>query len=455
VPKYDFVIGGAPGWSCGLTPYPEDTGLALLPETSEDIAAFPGLATPPDGSYNYDPGLLVVGDCWTPSPLCGCDSRVPWILFDDTWTGLKDFLQDTVYRPELAPWANINIPQSLEFGGIWVMSMQGFGPPTISRPITELVGSGAYAGPARDTSAAMTFNALLIACTNAGLQYGLDWLTCQLRATNTADGVLQFFAAHPGHSAADPSTLLRERRNVVLTQAPTVSQQWNAGGVDNQQETVALVTWVLTALNPYSWYPQIDVPVDWDVIDYEPITWIQAPMCSLSSDCLTSTDLVSETCPPETVTLTTDRNPPVCGGAMPVTGIQRYTFDLPMLAPPAVCPGTAVTMMITNNSTSALTLLGYWKLATDPEQCSERDLWPVQISGLPGLASIILDGVSGQFYATFANQSVNAVGIVGTPNGAPWIAPFIDRSLQWQLVVIVAPGSDFSVALQIHDQDLA
>jgi hypothetical protein len=457
-PKYDFVLGNTANFTCTLTIDPSDSGLAELPVTSFELSDFTGLAFPPDGSYRYDPGLIEIGTCWEPAPFCGCNQMLPWVTFDDTWSGLQDFLQDTIYRVELAPWYNINIPQSGEFAGFWVMNMQGFGPTAIQRDITQSVGSGGTAGPARDNARQVSFSVLLIACTNAGLQYGMQWLTCALRATNTSTtDVLEFLTAHPGHSAAesDASTLVRQLHNVVLTSGPTVSQQFNASGVVNQQETMALVNFSLTALNPYSWFPPVTVDVSWDSITTEAISWIPAPKCVLSSDCQPVNQLVSTTCAPEAVVVTTDFDPPVCGGGMPVSGFDRYIYAVPTLSTPVWCPGTAVTMTITNNSGEPLTLQAYWMLLPANEACSNKDQFQVQISGLPAYATITLDGVSNTYCAAVGVHSLTPVGIVGTPLGSPWIAPFINRTLEWQLEVLAAPSADFSVVLNFYDQDVA
>jgi hypothetical protein len=455
-PKYDYALGNTANFTCALTIDPGYSGLAELPVTSAELADFPGLATPPDGSYRYDPGLVEIGACWEPAPFGGCNKMLPWVTFDDTWWGLKDFLQDTVYRPELAPWYNVNIPQSGEFAGFWVMSMQGFGPTSVQRNVTENVGSGGSVGPARDSARQVSFSVLAIASTNAGLQYGIGWLTCALRETNYGtDAVLEFLTAHPGHSAADPSLLVRELHNVVLTQTPTVSNQYNASGVWHQQETLAVVSFALTALNPYSWFPADTVTVEWDTITSEAVTWIPASQCGLPSDCQPANQLVSAVCAPEALTVTTDFNPPVCGGGMPVTGFERYVFAVPTMTTPVWCPGTAVTMTVTNNSAEPLTVQGYWILAPVNETCSNRDRFQVQISGLPGYASVTLDGVTGTYCGALGAAALTPVGIIGTPGGSPWLPPFIDRTQPWQLEMLAPPGADFSVVLNLYDQDVA
>lgn len=452
-PTIDYVINGSPS-ACDLSPYPGDTGLAQLPDTSTELVSWPGLATAPDGSYRYDPGLALVDGCWPVSPVCGC-AAAPWVTFDDTWPELMAFLNaETFYRPEMAPWYNVNIPQSGEFAGFWPMTIQGLDPPSVQRQITELVGAGAVAGPARDGSKQITFSVLLIACTNAGLRYGLEWLTCQLRATNDADGVLEFFTAHPGYSSADPATLVRQLQQVVMTSSPTVTQQFNASGVTNQQETVALVSFVLTALSPYSWFPPTDLgTITWDTVQTQSIIWTTADQCSLSADCLAVPELVSATCPPEQISVTTNQDPPICGGGLPVCSVDRYTFAMPTSSSQLQCPGTVVTLTIANNSPDPLTTEGYWMAASTPEECSQLNMYPFQISGLPGSASITLDGISGTYWATYAGQRVTPVGIVSTPSGAPWLPAFLDLTQRWNFEVLAPVDADFTVTMTLYDRE--
>lgn len=450
-PTDDLILGGGAG-PCGFTVSPDDPGLALVPASSVALASDPGLATPPDGSRLYDPGLALVGDCWTPSPLCGCASLK--VFYDDSWTGLQTYLADSIYRPELAPWYDSRLPESGEFGGVWVMDVKGFGPLTVSRSVTEMIGSGATSGPNRDTSRKLTFDTLIVACTNAGAEFGLQWLACQLRQTiNSDDSVLTYFNAHPQDTAATPDSLVRQLHGVIYTGALNVTQQQQGGSGRNRQSYLYRASFELTALNPYAYLPPIDVPVAWTAVTVEPITWSHAAECDIPADCDPLPVLFSATCPPEVVTVGTNTPPPVCGGCLPVCEIDRFVFDVPSYDYPLRCTETAATVTIINNDPiNPLTLQAYWKLADDPDDCGD-DQFPVQIAGLPGGASIILDAISGRYSATLRKKTYQPMGIVGTPSGAPWVAPVIDRSQAWQFVVIAPDGAVFDVDMTLADKE--
>lgn len=446
-PTNDLALGGL-GDSCDLVPYPTDAGLAYLPDTSTEIGST-GLATPPDGSRRYDPGLLVVGDCWDTSRLCGCvtvDSG-----WDDTWPGLLDFLQDTIYRPELAPWYSTQIPESAEFGGVYVLDAKGFGPPVTDRPITELVGTGAVSAPHRFASRKMSFDAVLVACTNAGLEFGIQWLQCQLEKTIGADGTLRYFVAHPT-TDADPESLLRELHGVVMTQSVTQQQGFNARGSKHQQATVARVSWELTAKNPYAYLPPINLPITWDSIAVENINWVHAPKCVVPAECDPMPVLFSETCTPEQVNLSSYRNPPVCGGCLPVCQLERYIYTIPNWLTPPRCRETAATVTVKNEGPDQLTLQMYWKRCDVMESCNS-DRWPAQISGLPGFASITLDAVTRRYTAKYAGHPMTPMGIVGTPSGVPWAPPVLDRSHCWEFEILAPAGAEFIAELNLYDRE--
>lgn len=451
IPTDDSFFGLSGGGDCSTTPNPDDPGLGLLPSSVINLGN--GLGTPPNGTRLYDPGLGEVGSCWPPNQFCGCRDQVQ---YDDSWPGLQGFLGDSIYRVELAPWYNTRLPESAEFAGVWVMDAKGFGPLAIDRQITENIGAGASAGPNRDTSRKLTFDALLLACTNAGLEYGLQWLACELRATkDVTDSVLTYFTAHPFDTAANADTLMRQLHGVVMTQAPTVTAQQQAGNKPYRQADMYRVSFELTVLNPYVFLPIIDLgQVSWDTVAVEPITWAHAPMCEQPPNCDTMPVLFSATCPPEVVNVGQNTPPPVCGGCLPVCGIDRYTYSIPSLEEyPARCSTTAMTVTITNNDpVESLTVQGYWKLCDDAEACGD-DQFPVQINGLPASASITLDGVSGGYWATYARVTHIPVGIVSTPNGAPWVAPVIDRTKCWQFVIIAPEAVNFSVDVQLADRE--
>lgn len=443
-PRSDLeVFGGA---DCSLTF--TSPGLANIPAGTAPTR--PGLYTPPRGSKKFGPGIMEVGDCWTPTPPCSCTASIG---YDDTWPGLQSWLGEQIYRPELAPWHNVEIPESGEFHGVWVTTVTGLDSTQIDRPITQAAGSGGVAGVHRDTTRTLTFEATLVGCTSAGVQYGLNWLTCQLREATAVDGAtLTYLGAHPGHSAADPDSLVRELHRVVLTAAPTVEDSggWGGGGRRNQQATVYQVGWEMEALSPYSYLPAIPVTVDWDEITDQPINWVHGPRCERPVWCDTMPVLFSTECVPEEIERI-DTPPPVCGGCLPVGGILKHRLRVPTMDAPFRCRDTAVSLTITNPGPDPLSLQAFWRPCAEDIRC-ETTRYPLQVSGLPPESTLVLDGVSGRFWCVYDGLRRQLVGVVGTPGGGPWMPAVIDRQDCWDFIVHTAPGAEFSMTMTLHDR---
>lgn len=445
---------GAQQVSQGLNIVTDDCGLTEVSDLlyaipSESIEVSQGLFTPPYGSRRATPGLMLVDRrCAEASKLCGCRLNVE---VDDSWVGLQYFLGHTAYHPELAPWYNTVFPESAEFGGVWVTKVDGLDTTPVSRKITENAGSGAVPGLHRDTSRTITFEAVLVACTSAGLQYGLGWLACQLRAATADEGsTLEFLGAHPGNSEVDPVKLWRESRNVVLTQAPEITEA-TGGGRPNSQATIYRVTWEMTACSPYVWLPALEVPVQWDSVTSQPVNWVHGADCDKPESCSTMPVLFSADCAPEMLP-EVSTPPPVCGGCLPVGALESYTFHLPAMTAPLRCRTSAVSLTITNTGDEPLSLQGFFAPATADPKC--EDTWyPVQINGLLPGATLNLDGVSGRFSAQYGGLKRRPIGIVGTPTGAPWRPATLDRFQAWDFIVQAAAGAQFDTVIALHDRE--
>ena len=436
---------------CSIAPIAPGSLLYEAAPSSAPIAPGSLLYTPPDGTRLYGPGLGLVGDCWNTANLCfGCRESVG---YDDSWPGLPAMLQDTIYRPELAPWYTTRSPESAEFAGIWVLDVKGLDVTPAERTITELAGSGAAAGPARDASRRVSFDALLLACTNAGLTYGLQWLTCQLRDTlDRSDSILRYLAAHPSGSAADPATLVREVHGVTMASAPSVSNAVNTARGEHSQATMYRVTWEMVVLHPYAYLPSIPLAVEWDTVVSEPIQWTHAADCVQPSKCDPMPVLFGTDCVPEKIEMVTSP-PPSCGGCLPVCAVQTHVYEVPVFDYPMRCRETAVSLSITNHADSGgLTLQGYFRLCGTPEECDDNR-WPVQITGLPPSAELVLDGISGRYWVNYSGRRRRPVGILGTPSGAPWRPPIIDRSQCWEFVVQTDGYAQFDVSMSLTDRE--
>lgn len=449
VPTRDIGLF-SPGTDCELTPIAPGRLLGNVPASSVPIAPGRLLGTPPDGSRLYGPGLAVVGDCWTPAVLCfACRERIG---YDDSWPGLADQLGDTIYRPELAPWYSVRVPESAEFSGVWVLDVKGLDAAPIQVDIQEMAGSGAAPGVVRDASRKITFEAMLLACSNAGLTYGLQWLNCQLREANErSDSVLRYLSAHPEHSAADPISLVREVHGVMLTQEVQVTDAVNASRAQNSQATMYRVSWELTVTLPYSYSPPIPVAVEWDEVTTEPIKWVHAAACKEPESCQDMPVLYAANCAPEIIKVVTSP-PPSCGGCLPVCSVVTHVFEVPVFDYPLRCHETAATLVIRNNGERDLTLQGSWRLCSALPGC-DSGRFPFQVNELPPTAELHLDAITGRYWVYYAGRKRRPVGIVGTPTGAPWRPPIIDRAKCWELVVVTDGDAQFDVSMSLADRE--
>lgn len=449
IPTSDLGLMVA-GDDCSMTAIGAGRLLATVPESSVPIGAGRLLATPMDGARLYGPGLALVGDCWTPDNLCfGCRSAIE---YDDSWPGLTDMLGDGVYRPELAPWYTSRVPESAEFGGVWVMDVKGLDVTATSREVTETAGDGGAAGPTRTPVRRVQFDALLIACTNAGLTYGLQWLAEQLHTTDhRTDATLRYLAAHPSHSAADPETLMREVHGVVLTSGPDITNAVNAGRGEHHQATMCRVSFELAVTRPHAYSPPRPVPVVWDEIATEPIKWVHAADCRPAAVCEDMPALFSETCEVEHIEVV-NTPPPTCGGCMPVCAVKTRVFEVPTMDWPVRGPESVATVMVTNTGTRPLTIQGYWRRCNSLESCDDRR-WSFQITGLPAQAEVILDGITVRYWVNHQAKRRRPFGIVSTFTGAPWQPAIIDRALCWELVVVSDADASFDTGLVLTDRE--
>lgn len=492
VVQYDMVLDEAPPGSglyltgeCQL--HPSNTeGFFEIPGTSEEIFflddpdAVP-FYTPPDGSARFSRGLIQVNDgCWITPRTCGtCRLEVN---YDDSWPELRQFLVDDTYRTELAPWYSLRVPESADFAGIWLMDVKGLNSTPVQRTITEMIGSGGVAGPHRDMSRTITFDALLVACNTAGLEYGLDWLTCRLRETTSGSrSRLTYLNSHPSYSKVDVENLLREAHGVVLTKAPEVTAALSDGSRPHQQATMYRVTWEMVATTPYVYMPAFTYVAQWDELLVQPIEWVHAADCRQPQSCDTMPVVFSTDCVPETIEVV-NSPPPSCGGCMPLCELHTHVYHLPTLDYPVRCRETAVSMGIMNTGSSPLTFQAYWQACNTDIRCEDH-LFPLQVSGLPSTAMLIMDAIEGRYWVesrgitdgASVNGQIKAagvfevitsdiippkkyrpVGIVGTPTGAPWRPTVLDREGCWQLVVVTPSTTnfnDFLVVVSMSDRE--
>lgn len=377
---------------------------------------------------------------------CACDIKVP---YDDTWPGLEGALNNGPYVITSAPWFDASKPESREFAGVWLMEVSGFDTVPVQRDVSEAICAGGVASWARDTSRSVTFSALIVACSNAGARYGLNWLSCLLRQSNTRGGVdLAFYRSHPSGSNVSPVSQLRTAYGAVLTSAPTVSEVAGKGGSHrHRQASIFRVDWEMVCTNPYLYGGVQTQVVGWDTTIEESITWAHAPDCEDTQSCDLPTIYNAE-CAPPIIELEAAQIP-VCGGCLPLCSIERRTWEL--VGPSSLCEETTVTVRVDNTGESPLTVNFYWRPCGSDEQCDRVS--PMTVSGLPAGMAVVADSITGRPYIDNDGERQRQVGIITTPSGAPWRPTMLDTMMCWELVAESAPGASYTVIVELRDRD--
>jgi hypothetical protein len=438
------------GSSAPMVETPPGSGLFAPFGTVEDPPGS-GLYTVPAGWVEGPVGLWTYVDAVS-NAFCECTLSVP---YDDSWSGLQQMISPGVpFQITNAPWYNSAVPVSAEFGGIWVMDVQGLDSTPIQREMSEMICAGGVAAPHRVTSKTVTFSALIVACTNAGAKFGLSWLTKMLQpATGQTGGELVYLAAHPDDTSETVTELTRLTYGMVLTKSPTITEvTGKGGGAQHRQSSVWRVEFELSAMNPFAWGQADPRPVVWDSVVEEAIEWVHEPDCTDPAACDNADMpvLFNADCRPATIDIV-PAAAPVCGGCLPVCGIDRYTFTIdPSLN--STFYETAMTIAVTNQGTDPVTVNMFLRPCGSTDVCEHR--FPLQIAGLPVGGTAVADSVSGRPYATVGGTRHRQVGIVTTPTGAPWEPVLIDPTDCWELVAEAAQDAVFSVELTFTGREL-
>lgn len=378
--------------------------------------------------------------------LAQCACRADFVSYDDSWPGMPAFLGDGPYLITNAPWYDPAMPQSAEFLGYWVTSTEGFGATPVDRAVNDAICAGGVAGPHRDTHRTVRVEALIIACTNAGAQYGLEWLDCRMRPAKALSGTtLEYLAAHPENSAADPQMLRRTMNRVVLTREVSVTKTSNRRNVENRQGSIFNVDWEFAVMDPYTYGPASVEAVVWDSTVVEGIEWAHQPDCDDPAACDTIPVLTSATCVPATVDVRAIQ-PPVCSGCTPICEVETRVTQIPAAAG-MLCTDQAVTLTVT---AGAEVFSGnFWFRPCGSTDACDRTGF-LSIAGLKPGETVVADSVSGRPYGIIGGQQVRQVGVVSTPSGAPWTATVLDRTQCWELVAQHEPGADYTVSVQVR-----
>lgn len=132
-----------------------------------------------------------------------------------------------------APWLEETAPESAEFLGVFGLEEEGGSVGVVERTPVELAGGGSNIGVERFNHREVTYQVVLVARSEAGLSYGLMWLSSVLRGPAGGQGCWGdqacVFAWCPS-GEAEGDRAQRVLYDVGLLEAPTVSNRFRSGG---------------------------------------------------------------------------------------------------------------------------------------------------------------------------------------------------------------------------------
>lgn len=229
-----------------------------------------------------------------------------------------------------APWFDATEPQSGDFYGLYVLSVDNLGPGRITRDVTARAsGYGSFLGPEVFNSPTVIVTGVLMGKTACAVDFGMRWLGTVLRGPACADGCtgedLTFLNCCPTWTAdpvADIEPHLRTLKGVKLTASPVITDLiGDSCSCHPDSADMVQVQFALTASEPCVFRPPVesvtDVPFDianpsecerWNFIG-------EGDVCPADNDCSAPADCIADPncpAPPAPPVAPTPRNPCIC-----------------------------------------------------------------------------------------------------------------------------------------------
>lgn len=380
------------------------------------------------------------------------------VRHDDSWPHTARLLSHAPYvMPDEAPWHIPGDPDSLEFAGVWPMSVDGLDTSTLSREIVEGLGDGATTGVTRFGSKQITVTALLVASSAAGAEFGLRWLTERLAdISDVGTGTsLRFLSAAPEldpdltgvATRAAMAGRWRTLYQVVTTSPPTVTGRFGFTRGQDTQASAFAVSWTMTALIPHVFQDPVQQIIGLSIagVPVATPTWTIAADGVCESGCTSdgNTMLVDPLAVP---VATVVRELTAVGAA---AGICVPLESKRMSAAISADSGRLVRPDVVriSVSTGATAVRGLrLQIVANPtggsleaaEACGA--LSEIGISYIPANASLTLDGATGTAWCDTASGRLDALSVVRGGNGAPWQPPVLDEGIGYG-VLLDAPAT--------------
>lgn len=215
------------------------------------------------------------------SQICGCTQLGPTQLQPD---GLPYTTPSGSGGGSVAPWYDVDVPESANFLGFLPLSIDGLDDNPVKRSITTAVTGGGAIGPARVQPRTITVTGLLLGVTCCAVNYGLLWLSSALQGcTGNACGgdCMEMLDCCPADPSTDYETFQAEHRRtfrrVTLVDGPAITARHGNGtcsGSCGKGADILTVEFTLVAATPWAYTDQTELlNVDLPASPDECIVW--------------------------------------------------------------------------------------------------------------------------------------------------------------------------------------
>ncbi|MGW2100349.1 hypothetical protein ACWCPX_22125 [Streptomyces olivaceoviridis] len=376
--------------------------------------------------------------------ICGCETLTSKVLDPD---GLPYTTPDDPLTP--AEWYDPDAPESVEFAGVLLLSIDGIDDYPVERSVSTAVTGGGSIGPARVQPRQMTFTAILLGSTCCGVEYGLQFLKAALQGctgSQCGGDCVEMYACCPGEEMTREEFNAAHRRTfrrVALTSGPKVTGRNGdgscAGGTCSMGADIIQVEWTMTAASPFAYTDPVellDVGLPTDT-DGECIQWCVHPPggaactgCRLAA-CVDAEDSCAD---PSCASAA----PPV--PSAPVTcfcnalAVNEAVYEIDLSGRPGWMDDVAqITVYAGSTDLRRLTISLFQRTSADEgltceevaekKRCEPYAQWTV--SYLAAGSELLLDGQTGRAAVYCGGECAPATTVFGR-DGAPPSWPVLD-----------------------------
>ncbi len=361
------------------------------------------------------------------------------VFQNDSWPDQHIYLSQEPYSDPAddgAPWWQADVPASVDFYGVWPLAVDGLDSTPIDRTVNESAGVGAAFGVPHPESRKLKFEALLLAGTPEGAEYGLGWLNAALRGDLCAEPdeprMLRYLDVTPPLEWDDTDAEVRAKAyaherwlyDVALTSSVEITQRFGQYLPERRQSTCFKVTFELTAGNPYIWRAPTSLvdPILLSAGTPLTVTFEKQVAGECPTACPPGDAPLYDPNLPAPVALPRPLTPASAVGCAPIES-KRTRVTLPSSSFHS-WESQVPTVVIQTGPQAERYVRIQWSRGVDITDLGCQSIGEVMIGYIPANATFTLDGVTGQARCTNASGvEVDATSVVSGRLGGPWRPP--------------------------------